>query len=124
MTIIESTNRLLEFFAKNDFFELAKDFKKIILISDTDADKASILIALEELSKQNFVIKKNINGHEYWVLYKPLVFHTQEIQISLMTALAISESINKFITEDNDKINPMRISEQDLITLTMLIKKD
>lgn len=123
MTIIEATNRLIEYFASHDFFDFQADFVKVCLISDTDADKAAIIIALEELAKQQFVIKKDIKGVEYWVLYKPLGYQTQDIQINLMTALSVAEAINKYITKDEDKVSPLRISEQDILNLTSIAKR-
>lgn len=123
MTVLEATNKLIEFFAANDFFELEKDFSKVVLVSLSEADKAAIIIALEELEKQRFVIKKVINEQEFWVLLKPLAYQVQELQISLMTAIAVSTILNKYIEKEEDKVSPLRISEQDIFNLTVVATK-
>ncbi len=123
MTILEASNRLVEYFARNDFFHFGTDFPKVCLISDTDADKAAILIALEELAKQQFIIKKDINAQEFWVMVRPLGMQTQDVQISLLTGLQVAETINKYIVKDEDKISPMRISEQDILSLVSIVTR-
>jgi hypothetical protein len=120
MTILEANNKLLEYFSSNEYFELSKDFSKVVLISDTDADKAAIIMALEELEKQKIVVKKVFENREYWILFKPLAFQMQSFDLSLMTAIRIANTINKFIDKEEDKVSPMRISEQDIFNLTLL----
>lgn len=123
MTILEASNKLIEYFAQNTHFEIGSDFKKVCLISDTDADEAAILIALEEMSKNNFVSRKEVGGKTFWILFKPLALQTQEVTISLVTALGMAETINKFINNDNEKVNPLNISEQDIVNLITVAKR-
>jgi hypothetical protein len=123
MTVLEASSRLLEFFASNEYFELEKDFNKICLISDTDADKASILVALEELAKQNFIVKKEFDKRGYWILFKPLAMHNQEVSINVSLGIEIANILNKILSNEENKCNPLNISEEDIFNLTMIIKK-
>ena len=122
MTILEASTRILDYFTKNDYFLLDNDFKKICLISDTDADKAAIIIAMEELAKQNFVFKREINGKEYWILSKPLLMQKQDVSISVELGVEISKIIDKIIPEGNEKCNPLNIQEGDIAHLIMILQ--
>lgn len=120
MTVLDATNKLVEYFAQNSYFELESCFKRVILISDTDADKAAILLALEELAAQKFVALKEVDGKQWWVLMRPLSAQTLELQLSLMGALEISNALNKYVDQEEDKVSPFRVSERDIMNLCSL----
>lgn len=125
MTVLEAANLLIEHFVQNDHFTFSKHLKNIISVPDEDIDvsEAAILIALEELEKQNFISKKNINKKDIWILCKPIALQTQEIQISLLTAVQIAQTINKCISKEEEKVNPIKLSEQDIINLMIIAKR-
>lgn len=123
VTALEASTKLVEFFRQNDAFSMDADFKKIVLISDTEADEACVLAALDEIAKTGFVIKKHFNNKEYWILAKPLTFQIQSINIPLLLAIEISELINKIEPEDATRCNPLDITAEDIFHLLMLVKK-
>lgn len=123
MTVLEATNRLVQFFARNNFFEMETDFTKIMPVFDSDAYKASILIALENLERQQLIARKKVEETEFWVLIKPLALQEQNVQISLLTAISVAETINAFIANEQDHVNPMEISEKDIANLVALAKR-
>jgi len=123
MTILEASNKLLEFFAENDYFQLDKHFNKVCLLSDTDADKAAVMLALEELAKQNFVSKKDMSGQEFWILVKPLSLNTLELSLSVITALSAASVINRYIKKEEDKANPLQLSEKDIVNLILIAQR-
>jgi len=121
-TILEMSSKLLEYFVSNEVFELEKDFQKVCLISDSESDQAAILVALEELAKQNFVVKKEYNNKTYWILFKPLTMHNEDVSISVALGVEISNLLNKVIPDENRKCNPLNISEENIFHLLMLAK--
>lgn len=121
MTVLEAAQKLLEFFSKNAHFEIKNDFKKIMLVSDTDAHQAAVLIALESMEKQGLVARKAVDDKEFWILTKPLLFQPQTLEISTLTAMAIANTINAVVP--NAQSNPFQISETDLLNLIEIIKK-
>jgi hypothetical protein len=123
MTVLEATNKLVEFFAKNDVFELATDFNQVILISDTEGDKATILAALDGLEQSGLIIKKHFNTRDYWVLLRPLVFETQNVTLPLNLALEVSRLLNSLDPKQDSRSNPLAINAQDILDLLVLAKK-
>ena len=120
MTVLEATNKLIVYFSQKSYFELDSCFKKVILISDTDADKAAILIALDELASQKLIVKQEAEGKTWWVLMRPLSYQTYEVNLSLITGLEIANALNKFIDKDEDKVSPFRVTERDIVNLCAL----
>lgn len=118
MTIVEATQHLLEFFAEKDCLKTPHDLYRI---SKLPEDEAALRLALEELATQKFVIKKDLNNEEYYVLYTPLSLHVQNLGISLATALDLAKLLNGHISKESQKVNPLRVSEQDIINLLMLV---
>jgi hypothetical protein len=123
MTVYHATNKLIEFFAQNDTFYLEDDFKKIVLISDNDGDKAALLAGLDELTKQNLVIKKNFNDKDYWVLLRPLAMQNQDVSVPLALGLEISKLLNETEPKDPSRSDPLNLNSQDILNLFILAKK-
>lgn len=123
MTVLEASNKLIEFFLKNDAFSIENDFNKICLISDTDADQAAVLAALDALTEQQLIIKKHFNKCDYWVLLQPLALKMQEVVLPITVAAEIANLINNFEPKDDTRCNPMNININDISNLLFLAKK-
>jgi hypothetical protein len=121
VTILEATTKLLEFFVKNDAFELGRDFKKIVLISDSDEYQASVLAALDELVKQGFIIKKDFNGTDWWILVSPLALNQQNITVPLSLSVEIGEFLNLVFPET--PVNPLQLNSNDIFLILSIAKK-
>lgn len=122
MTVLEATNRLVQFFAQNDSFEIGTDMSKIVPVFDSNAFPAAILIALENLEKQEFIAKKEVEGKEFWVLLRPLAMQEQHVRISLLTAVALAETVNAFDNPEKERATPVAITEKDIAYLIALVK--
>jgi hypothetical protein len=120
VNVFDASERVLDWFLKNDYFNIDEHFKNVCLISDTDADKAALILALEELEKEKIILKKEFDKKEFWVLVSPLLNREQKIPSSLMTNLAIAQKVNSI--NNNSHCNPFSISENDLQTLLLAIK--
>jgi hypothetical protein len=123
MTILEATGKLVEHFTKNDTFELGADFMKVVLISDNDGDKATILCALDALVNEGLVIKKDFNGKDYWSLVRPLAYQNQQITIPLTLAVDIANFLNNCEPKDDSRCNALHIEAQDLFNILLVAKK-
>jgi len=127
MTILEAYQNLNEYFNENTVLNLRRDFKKIILVSEREADdKAAILCALEEMQKAGIIKPSVIENETYWVLFKPLEAFSQEVEINYLIAAGISSVINKVcetLRNDSDKCDPKNITEKDLKNLIFIASK-
>jgi hypothetical protein len=123
MTVLEASNKLIEHFSSHDYFEMLEHFKKITLVSETEADKASLLLALEELAKQNIILKKDIKNQEFWVLVRPLTMQNYEISVTLPVAAEIAAIVAKYTDMEGRQPNPFNITERDLAYLVGIIKQ-
>lgn len=102
MSIVEASQYLLKWFGSNHSFELNRDYKKLLIVSEDDeqAIKAAINIALSE-----FETAKVIKSHEfenkterkkYWILNKPFSAYDQSVTLDLNTCINISDIINAY----------------------------
>jgi len=123
MTVLEASNKLVNFFTKNDYFQPEEHFKSICLISDTDADKACIDAALGSLEKAEVVVKKVFDDKTYWILIKPISLHSQDVQISVLLGAEISETLSEKLGEEAN-CNPLKITEMDILSLLLLVRKE
>src|SRR3990167_554456 len=131
MTILDATNKLFEWFSKNDVFRLTSmpdkkdDLNQVVLITENpESDRAVFLAALDEIEKADIIRKKAVDFNVYWILTKPLSHYEQTVAISPHTAFYIAEIINKFcdiLKDDNDRCNIMKISEKDIRNLGGII---
>lgn len=95
MTIIEASIKLVDWFQKNDFFYLEKNFKDIIFITeDREADKAALLCGLRRLEKMNLVSQGSSGEDMIFVLEKPLESIDQTVTVSSSTAKEVAMIIN------------------------------
>jgi hypothetical protein len=106
MTIIETTQKLLEYFSLNTYFCIKDDFKKIFLITEDELkDTALLKLALKELVSLEIVKSLEEGGKEYYILIRPLQAYEQKITINGSTATSIANIINAVREESNDKEN-------------------
>ena len=71
-TIDDAMHELLEFFVRNDVFDINKDLKEIRKISaDTHLDRAIVRKALSLMEERKLLYSVDVN---LWVLKMPLIF--------------------------------------------------
>ena len=121
MTVLEATNELYMWFAKNDSFCIDQDFIKIIPITEhPKRDRAAFLSALQEFEKWELVSSSKIEEDKYWVLKKPYSSAPQTIDISADTALGVADTLNKFcdlIKDDTNRCDSTKVDEGDIKNL-------
>tara|TARA_Y100001963_G_scaffold87852_1_gene121367 strand:+ start:3342 stop:3767 length:426 start_codon:yes stop_codon:yes gene_type:complete len=124
MTKFEATNKLFVWFTENDSFCIEDDFKKVILLSESEErDLAAVELSLESLEKMEFISHKTINNKKYWILHKPISQFESNVAIPAQLGIAISESINEFcdiINDDRDKCDATDIKEKDIQNLLFM----
>ncbi len=127
MTILESAQKLLVWFANHESFNLDDDYKELLPnhISETpEADKASVILALDEMVINNMARKAMINKKDYYILSRPLKSMTQNVEISASTAIILSGVLEQVCNMTGSKellINPFQIKEQDIIVILTLL---
>lgn len=125
MTVRESLGDLWGHFSKNHSFEMSSDFKKVCLISENEeADKACVLIALEDLEKSDILKSKIVHEKRYFILNKPLSSFEQTVAMKAHIADLVAKKINSFckmINDDTDLCDPASINENDLKNLVYII---
>ena len=126
MTILEACVKAYKWFEKNDYFELEKDFKKVVLITESEEeDKACLLCALNKLVEQKAISKGYMHGKDIYILNKPLDSLEQDVTIDAETALKVSEVINKFcdeIKDHKDVSDPSKITNKDIFNLSLILE--
>lgn len=132
MTVNEASEHLYKWFYENDTFEITRDFKKIIAISeDEESDRAAILAGLERLYSLNLIkfssiasgSGKNALDKKYWIVVSPFKNNSQSVQISFSTALMISQLINPIIkvsSSGRKECDPTNLVESDIQNLAVL----
>lgn len=124
MTIVEAANKLIDFFSKSDSFCIEDNYNDLINISNTpDEDKIAILLALEDLEK-NDLIKGHLTGKKkVFILKKPFESFDQNITINGFTCGMIGKIINDFcdkIKDKRDYCDVKNINEKDIRNLIFL----
>jgi hypothetical protein len=127
MTLIDTTNKLFEFFGENDMFDPEKDMYKIFASSENkDVDKGLTLQALEDLENLTIIKKIKYPKEEkyFWVLKQPLHYYEQTIKIDPTLALEIFTILNVFKQiSDNDSLvcDVKNIQAKDIRNLVLLL---
>jgi len=125
-TIVEYVVLLLNYFENNSIFELSK-YRDLLGITDKEPEeeKAMVLLALQELEKNDIVRSSLINKkNQIWALFKPLANINQNIDISYSLASKIAETINFYCHEfktTTDFCDPKNIKEKDILNLLVVI---
>jgi hypothetical protein len=124
-TIVEYVVLLLNYFENNSIFELS-NYRQLLGITDKDPDqeKTMVLLALQELEK-NDVIRSLVNKkNQIWALFKPLSSVNQNLDIGYSLASKIAETINYYCHEFKtmtDFCDPKNIKEKDILNLLVVI---
>lgn len=124
MTIVEASNKLLEYFSKNVSFSLEDDYQALFIISENpEATKIAFILALEDLEKNDLIKSHQVGKRKTYILKKPLNSYDQNIIISGFTSNIIAEVINNFCMQIKDKkdyCDARVITEKDIRNLVFL----
>lgn len=128
MTIIDATRNLINYFTENDIYNPQEDFIKVVTISESeDLDQAIVLKALESLEEEGLVSELTKEDGETlaYVLKKPLVEYSQSLELNFNTIQSLANIVNAFCDDlgiQKGKINPLNITEGDIINLLVIIE--
>jgi hypothetical protein len=127
MTIIDAYGLLNEYFNSNTSFNLIKNMRSVILVSeDEETSKAALLCALSEMEKAGILRSCEVEGQKYWILYRSLESFPQTIEISGLVAAGISSVINDMcnsLEAESEKCDPRNVTEKDLKNLIYMASK-
>lgn len=124
MTVLDAANKLLDFYQKNDSFNIEKNYQDLILISDSPEDtKIAINLALEDLEKNDIIKCFSAGKSKTYILKKPLNNYDQNVLVGGITANMIAKIINDFcdkIKDKRDYCDARSITEKDIRNLIFL----
>ena len=130
MTVLEASNKLYEWFEKNESFSLSKNgkdkdnYKDLLLVSENpNLNKLILKKALKEFEKGKACTKLEDEVYEYWVLLKPFDTYSQTITIEPQVAKAIGNIINEYcnvIENESDRCEYKKITSKDIQNLVIL----
>lgn len=127
MTVLESFEKLNEYFSANSCFTFEDNFRDVISISENEQlEKASLTCALKELEESGMLKSSEIDNKKFWILFKPLDSFDQQIEISYLLAAGISSVINNvcdIVGNSSDKCDPKNLTERDLQNLLVIASK-
>lgn len=127
MNVIESYQLLLEYFNTNTVFNIKKNRKDAILVSDDEsAENASLCCALKEMEKSGILRSCTIDNEQYWVLFKSIESFSQSVELSGLVCAGIASVINDMcdkLERPSEKCDPANVSEKDLKNLIYLASK-
>jgi hypothetical protein len=127
MTVSEACSKLFGWFAENERFDLSKDYKSLLIVSDDEeVEKEIVKIALAKMEEIKILIRITTIKRDVWVLDKPLNSFEQSVSISGNMAAEISEVINRTchaIDNYDDVCNPLDINEKDINNLIFICQK-
>ena len=126
MTVLDISIKLLEWFQSNDLFNVERDFKKIILISENESqDKALLKAGLIHLEKKEIITHVITNEEDLYFLNKNLDSLEQNIKVDQETAIKVSKVINRFCDDINDHkdiSDPTSIRPKDILHLALILE--
>ena len=124
MTVLEATHVLFSWFREHDSFEVDKNFKDLVPITeDKEKDEVCIVAALEKLQESELVVQKEAGERKIWLLGRPLESFEQNIEIGGDLAAQIAGCINGFcdqIGDNTDYVDPSMIQQKDIRNLVLL----
>lgn len=127
MTVLESFEKLNDYFSSKTSFTFEDNFRDVIAISENDLlEKASLKCALEELEESKILKSTEVGSKKIWVLFKPLETYEQQIEINYLLAAGISSVINNvcdIVGNSSDKCDSKQITERDLQNLLVIASK-
>ena len=117
MTSLDASNKLFEWFAENDTFSLERDFDGVMPEFNDGGEGCAILTcALKDLETIDFIQ----NCDDFWVLKKPFVSFSQNVELQPQVCLGISQIINGFcdvIGDETDSCDPSRVQPKDITNM-------
>lgn len=124
MTVLDAANKLLDFYQKNDSFNIERNYQDLILISDSPEDaKIAINLALEDLEKNDIIKCFSAGKSKTYILKKPLNNYDQNVLVGGITANMVAKIINDFcdrIKDKRDYCDARSITEKDIRNLIFL----
>lgn len=124
MTVLDAANKLLDFYQKNDSFNIEKNYQDLILISDSPEDaRIAINLALEDLEKNDIIKCFSAGKSKTYILKKPLNNYDQNVLVGGITANMVAKIINDFcdkIKDKRDYCDARSITEKDIRNLIFL----
>jgi len=130
MNVLDATIKLYDWFGKHDSFTMEKDFKPLVLLTESpERDRAAVLCALESLEKYEVVQSveietKNLIKKRIWTLTRPLESMPQNVEVNYDMANMMATVINQFgeaIGRKENFCDPSQITAEnvkDLIFIT------
>lgn len=127
MTVLEACNHLINWFSTNESFDLNKDFKSLLIVTDDkEVVVASLKEALKELANGDIVAKAEIKNREVWILKKDLGSYEQSVKIEGVASLEIAKIVNRAcdMTDSAEEYcNPISIVPRDINNLIFICQK-
>tara|TARA_Y100000593_G_C4263992_1_gene313740 strand:- start:239 stop:778 length:540 start_codon:yes stop_codon:yes gene_type:complete len=125
MTVQDISNKLFEWFESSDAFEIGRDIKKIVPISENEEETiVTIKIALEKLEEMNLLASKEYGDKKYYILEKHMDSFQQNVELGPWTAKFLSGEINDFcamVQDNTDLCETASIQEKDVRNLVHII---
>lgn len=129
MTLLDISDKLLQFFKENDVFTFSTDFKKIIPIStNLELDHSIVLISLNKLVEIKMISHLALTPtddyprslkRDSWILERPLSHYNQTIELTPAATFAIAEVVNS-VGEKSVMVDALQIKERDILNLCQL----
>jgi hypothetical protein len=127
VTVLEACNHLINWFSTNESFDLNKDFKSLLIVTDDkEVVVASLKEALKELANGDIVAKAEIKNREVWILKKDLGSYEQSVKIEGVASLEIAKIVNRAcdMTDSAEEYcNPISIVPRDINNLIFICQK-
>jgi hypothetical protein len=128
MTILETSERLIQWFSKHDSFDFDSNYKEIFALHITEtpeSDKAALQLGLDELVKSGFIKHTVLDNKSHWILIKPIDMCVQTLSFSTATAFKICSIIQMYSTslghKTKIKANPLNLQENDILYVLQLL---
>lgn len=129
-TIIEVKHAVLVYFTQENTIDPDKHHELVKFeCADIDLKKALIKEVLRQLATVDIVREVPVEVNTYtkniWVLTKPLGTYEKSLSISFETALAVSESLNKYfkaVGNTSQYTDMTDIKEHDLQKLALIVE--
>jgi hypothetical protein len=127
MTITDSVNLLLLYFLDNSTLKFS-DIEKLVPeenANQKEACIASLIAALSSPQMEKIVttvtpIPNDITSL-YYILKQPLYFNRQQVELSGVLSLQVSQIVNTFLNDKSAQSNPLAVSEEDIQHLLNII---
>jgi formyltetrahydrofolate synthetase len=129
MTVQEASYKLFDWFSTNTYFSLEEDFSQIIdekiKLKDEKKYKMSILCGLKELEEAGLIKKGPIESENIWILQNKFENLKQSVEIEASTALLMSNVIEGYCKNNNEKFEVVAtsIKQADIEMLLKIIFK-